>query len=252
MLKLESVSVTLNNKIIVDKISLEIFKNDFVALIGANGSGKSTLVKSIGNYLKYDGNIFIDGINIKNFSSKERAKNVSVLLQNNSFYGSYTIFDVVAMGRYAHKGLSTSLTKEDKQIIDESICFANIEHLRNKLIDKVSGGELQRVFLARAFAQQAKLLILDEPVNHLDIEHQVSILKTIDNWRKKDGNTVLCVMHDINHALSYSNKAIALKQGRIIHQGETTQVINHDSLKDVFNFDVYGYMKEQTRNWING
>jgi iron complex transport system ATP-binding protein len=199
----------------VSDISAEIKNGSVTVFLGPNGSGKSTLLNLIsGVMVPQKGKICLENQNIHHMKPKDRAKKIAVVRQFVSAPFGYSVFDIVAMGRYAYKKRLESMNKEDVEIIRHFLREMGIEHLSEEPVNKISGGELQRVSLARALCQQSDVLLLDEPVNHLDIRHRYDILNTIKK-RAEQGHTALCVLHDINLAMQYSDKLILLKDGKI-------------------------------------
>jgi iron complex transport system ATP-binding protein len=215
MVRIKNVSYSYGERFSISDISLEIGRGEVTVLLGPNGSGKTTLLNLISGILKpQSGEVFLLEENIHQMKSKSRAKSIAVVRQfvNASF--GYSVFDIVSMGRYAYKRRFEALSKDDIEIVRHFLREMGIEHLQNEAVNKISGGELQRVSLARALSQQSDVLLLDEPVNHLDIRHRYDILNTIKS-RAERGHTALCVLHDIGLALKYADKLVLLKDGRL-------------------------------------
>ena len=180
-----SFSYNYNNKKILKNISFKLFENERLCIIGPNGSGKTTLLKCLCNILDFQGSVFINNKNIKDI---EVYKSVSFLSQSSEIYFDYNVFDTVMLGRYANfkDKLLSIPSKEDKEFVFECLEKLNIIHLKDKLINRLSGGELQKVFLARAFAQNPKIILMDEPTNHLDLNSQIELIYNLKEWVNKD------------------------------------------------------------------
>ena len=215
MISVSNVTYSYGERFSVKDLSVEIDEGSVTVLLGPNGSGKTTLLNLISGILKpQTGEVSLMGKSIYQMKAKTRAKNIAVVRQFVDAPFGYSVFDIVAMGRYAYKKRFEALNAEDAEIVKRFLREMGIEHLRDEAVNKISGGELQRVSLARALCQKSDVLLLDEPVNHLDIRHRYDILNTI-KIRAQQGHTSLCVLHDINLALKYADKLVLLKDGRI-------------------------------------
>ena len=215
MISVSNVSYSYGERFSVKDLSVQIDEGSVTVLLGPNGSGKTTLLNLISGILKpQSGEVSLEGKSIHHMKAKTRAKNIAVVRQFVDAPFGYSVFDIVAMGRYAYKKRFEALNAEDAEIVKRFLREMGIEHLRDAAVNKISGGELQRVSLARALCQKSDVLLLDEPVNHLDIRHRYDILNTIKK-RAEQGYTSLCVLHDINLALKYADKLVLLKDGMI-------------------------------------
>ena len=241
-----SFSYNYNNKKILKNISFKLFENERLCIIGPNGSGKTTLLKCLCNILDFQGSVFINNKNIKDI---EVYKSVSFLSQSSEIYFDYNVFDTVMLGRYANfkDKLLSIPSKEDKDFIFECLEKLNIIHLKDKLINRLSGGELQKVFLARAFAQNPKIILMDEPTNHLDINSQIELIYNLQEWVNKDFRCIIAVMHDINNALNFANKILLLHKGEIIYFGDIEN-FNLELLNNIYNINVVEYMRNSLKN----
>ena len=186
-----SFSYNYNNKKILKNISFKLFENERLCIIGPNGSGKTTLLKCLCNILDFQGSVFINNKNIKDI---EVYKFVSFLSQSSEIYFDYNVFDTVMLGRYANfkDKLLSIPSKEDKEFVFECLEKLNIIHLKDKLINRLSGGELQKVFLARAFAQNPKIILMDEPTNHLDKDAKDELKRALKEYK----GSILLVSHE--------------------------------------------------------
>lgn len=172
------------------------------------------------------------------------------MTQSNNVYFPYTVYETVALGRYAYlKGALSSLSKEDDLIIMEAIKSVGLIDSKDKLISELSGGQLQRVFIAKAFAQDPEIILLDEPTNHLDLKYQIEILEYLNLWAKENNKIVIAVLHDLNLSNLFGEKIILLNHGEIVSQGTPKEVFLEDNLKNVYNIDVKNFMISALKQW---
>ncbi|HOK42444.1 MAG TPA: ABC transporter ATP-binding protein [Thermoclostridium caenicola] len=250
MLDIQDVSVHLNHKTIVDGVSLRVDENDFFMLVGPNGAGKSTLIKAIMRIHKYRGRVLLNGRDILSIRPKALASMIGVLAQEHQPQFPHTVYEVVSLGRYAHmKGMFGALGREDREMIQKALAMTGLDRMADQSVLTLSGGELQRVFLAQVLAQDPSLLILDEPANHLDIKYQITLFDIIREWSKAPGKAVLAVVHDLNTALCYGTRALLMHQGKAYAQGEVRQVLNRENLKAIYSVDVAQWMTDLLKQW---
>lgn len=243
-----SFSYNYNNKKILKNISFKLFENERLCIIGPNGSGKTTLLKCLCNILDFQGSVFINNKNIKDI---EVYKSVSFLSQSSEIYFDYNVFDTVMLGRYANfkDKLLSIPSEEDKEFVFECLEKLNIIHLKDKLINRLSGGELQKVFLARAFAQNPKIILMDEPTNHLDLNSQIELIYNLQEWVNKDFRCIIAVMHDINNALNFADKILVLKDGNSKFFGYTSD-FDLQLFNDIYAINVVEYIKKSLIKWM--
>lgn len=250
MLRAENLSVTINNKDIIKDISFEVNENEMLMVIGPNGAGKTTLIKAIMENQKHTGAAYLNGKNISEISSIDIAKRIGVLTQTHIQQFSFSVYEVVSLGRYAHQvGMFSRMSNEDKEKIDNALKLTGAYHLKDRSVLTLSGGELQRVFLASVFAQDPKILILDEPTNHLDLQYQISIFDTLREWVKGEGRSVIAVVHDLNIVYTYGTKALLLNEGKVYAFGDVSEVLNRENLKNVYKVDVALWMQNLLKHW---
>jgi iron complex transport system ATP-binding protein len=234
---------------IIKGISLGAKNGDILCVVGPNGCGKSTLLRAIARLLPFRGSVQIDGKETRSFSRKDLAKKIALLGQNSRLYFPYTVFDTVAMGRYAHsEGLFAGLSAADKNSIEETLAVLELGEDRSRLINELSGGQLQRVFLARALVQDPEVILLDEPTNHLDLKHQAGLLEYLARWADS-GGTVIAVLHDLNLARRFCRQAILMSDGKTAAAGRTEELFAGAALKEVYGMDVREFMLESLRKW---
>lgn len=249
MLDVQNVSVQLNHRTIVDGVSFHVDENDFFMLIGPNGAGKSTLIKAIMRIHKYQGRVLLSGRDISSIRPKTLASLVGVLAQEHQPQFPHTVYEVVSLGRYAHMGFFGTLGQEDWEKVQEALAMTGLEDMADQSVLTLSGGELQRVYLAQVLAQDPSLLILDEPANHLDIKYQITLFDIIKKWSEARGKAVLAVVHDLNTALLYGTRALLMHQGKAYAKGDVHQVLTRDNLKAVYSVDVAQWMKGLMKHW---
>lgn len=250
MLEIKDLSVTILNKKIVREVSFKIEEHDLLMVMGPNGAGKTTLVKAIMQLLPHKGEVLLDGRKIGRFSPRELAQRVGVLTQKHQPQFSHTVYDVVSLGRYAYqKGLFGGLTGEDEDKIEEALSLTGMEDFRDRSVLTLSGGELQRTFLAQLFAQDPQILILDEPTNHLDLKYQIAIFDIIKHWVNQKNRAVIAVVHDLNVVYSYGTRALLMEDGRVYVQGAVDEVLSRENLKAVYKVDVAEWMQNLLQHW---
>ena len=250
MLEIKEVRCGYDNKEIVKGVSFNVERGNNLCIVGPNGCGKSTLLKSIANLLEYKGNITLDSKEISKLNRKDLAKSVALMTQASNIYFPYTVYETVALGRYAHlKGVFSRINKEDDEIILKSITNVGLMDIKDKLISELSGGQLQRVYLARAFAQDPDVILLDEPTNHLDLKCQIEILEYLNKWTKENNKIVVAVLHDLNLVQTFGEKVVMMNNGKIISSGTPKEVLSGEKLKEVYEVDVKGFMIDALEKW---
>lgn len=219
---------------ILKDVSVSAGEKEFVGLIGPNGSGKSTLLKCMYRVLKPDrGCVFLDGQSVEKMSYKASAQKTAVVSQHNDYSFDFQVFEVVMMGRSPHKKALERDNAKDYAIVKEALDTVGMTKFARRSFSTLSGGEQQRVILARALAQQTPCLILDEPTNHLDITHQLQLLKIVKNLNV----TVIAAIHDLNIAAMFCDRLYVLKDGKIVAKGKPEKVLTPALLKEVYQVE---------------
>lgn len=220
----------------IGPVSAEI-PSGLTALVGPNGAGKSTLLTMMGRLLEADsGTITIDGHDMASMPSREVSTMLAILRQENHFVTRLTVRQLVAFGRFPYS--RGRLTEKDERIVSEAIDFVNLTPLENRFLDELSGGQRQRAYVAMVLAQDTEYLLLDEPLNNLDMQHSVQMMKQLRRAADELGRTIVIVVHDINFAAHYADHIIAMNDGKVTVQGSPTEIVCGETLSRVFKTDV--------------
>lgn len=221
------------------KVSFEIKSGEVLGIIGPNGSGKTTLLKCISGILKPKHKaVFLDETDIYSLKPKDIAKKIGVVPQNSLCKFDFTVFDIVLMGRFPHLDKFDSETKRDFDIVNRALELTGIQKLASRLITEISGGEHQKVIIAKALAQEPKVLLLDEPTLHLDINYQIELLELLNLLAISEQLIIIMVSHDLNLALRYTDKILILKEGELYQSGIPEKVLTPKSIKNVYGINV--------------
>ena len=250
MLKGNHITVRYGEHTVVDDVSFTLQEGQWLMLVGPNGAGKSTLIETISQGVPYTGSIELEGQDIRRYKPAQLARKIGVLSQKNSVGYGYSVEEVVGLGRYAYT--SSFLSNRDdggKDQVDRALELTGLTELRKSSVLTLSGGELQRTFLAQVFAQNPQILILDEPANHLDLVYQKHIFSLIAQWLKEPGRAVLSVVHDLSLARRYGTHAVLMNHGKCVTQGEINAVLTPENLRNVYDMDVYAWMHEMLAQW---
>ncbi|AEH61782.1 ABC transporter related protein [Methanosalsum zhilinae DSM 4017] len=246
MLEVRDLCIGYSNKPILKNINISVKKGEMLGIVGPNGTGKTTLLRSINNFLKPEsGAVLIDGKDIRNMQPREIASKIAVVSQNITVNFEFTVEDIVMMGRTPY--IKGSETSKDFEIVRDAMEKTNTYSFRERIATTLSGGELQRVIIARALAQTPEILLLDEPTSHLDIAHQVEILNLVKSIARKD-IAVITVIHDLNMAAHYCDKICMLYGGEILANGETSQVLSPVNIEHAFKIPVEVKILEHTNS----
>lgn len=220
---------------LIDHLKLEIESGDFVGVMGANGSGKTTLIRLLAGYLKAEkGTLQLQGRKIESLSTRERAQKIAVVPQNFDVLFPFSAKDVVLMGRWAHLRPLAYESKKDLEITREAMELTDCIAFQDRLVTELSGGEKERVLLARALAQQAEILLLDEPTTHLDIQHQVEIFRLLKKLHGHKKLTIITVLHDLNFAAQACEKILFLQKGKTAKFGKNEEVLAENNILEIF------------------
>lgn len=237
MIRLDNVRKNYTSEIEIGPVSLEFPNNAITALIGPNGAGKSTLLTMIGRLLGVDsGTINVGPYDVGAAKSKDLAKVLSILRQDNHFVTRLTVRQLVSFGRFPYS--NGRLTAEDEEIISRYIEFLNLGALQRRYLDELSGGQRQRAYVAMVLCQETEYVLLDEPLNNLDISHSVDIMAHLRTAVLEMGRTMVVVLHDINFAARYADYICAVKDGQIVEHGPTRELMRSEVLSPIFGTQI--------------
>jgi len=242
MLKTENLSVGYDNYVVVEGINLEIKNREILCIIGPNGAGKSTLLKTIATYLKPKrGIVYLNGRNIHRLSPREIAREMSVVLTERVNPGNLTGYDIVAIGRHPYTDIFGRLSKRDKEIIEYAAASVNATHLLSKNFFEMSDGERQKIMIARALAQEPRVLILDEPTSFLDAKHKIELTILLRKLATENNLAIVVTLHDIELALRIADKIALIKNGRIIAYGYPEDVMKREVVNNLYDLESANY-----------
>lgn len=239
MLEIKSLTVDYDNTEILKDISLHISSGETLAVIGPNGAGKSTLIKTVSGVLRpRGGSVWIDGTNLASLSPVQRARYLAVVPQARLLPPAFTVQQTVLLGRTPYLGWLGRASRADEAQVERAMQFTHLSHLGDRHVGELSGGEQQRVLLARALAQDTPVLLLDEPTTHLDLEHQSSFLNLVKNMVSQKNLAVLMVLHDLNLAGLYADRVALLVDGQLRALGSPESVLTAENLSAVYHVPV--------------
>lgn len=223
----------------VDDVSFDAEQGEVIGIIGQNGCGKTTLLKCINTLLRPSGGtVMIEDVNVLSMPRKEVARNIGVVSQHSTIIFPYNVLDMVMMGRYPAKNSLETYNSKDLDIVKRSMAETGVEGFAERTIDELSGGERQRVLIARALAQEPKIMLLDEPTLHLDVNHQFDLMELIRRLATERNMLVIIVTHDIMLAARFCDRLIMMEHGKIVSSGMTKDVLTEDNLSKVFEIEA--------------
>ena len=252
IINIEKLNYSYGKKEVLKELSLDIDENKLTGIIGPNGCGKSTLAKNIIRYINGKFEYFkIMDIDIRQLSHKKIAQLISYIPQKSTIISNISVFDYVLLGRFPLlKNSWDNYSEKDYEIVENNISLLNIEELRDRNVETLSGGELQKALLARALAQEAKILLLDEPTSALDLNNAVEFMKILKNISIKKEMSVIIIIHDLNLASLFCDSLIILKDGKFIEKGSPKEVINEKNIKSIYNLDCKVCYNENDKPYI--
>ncbi len=223
---------------ILNNVSARFSEGGFHGILGPNGSGKTSLIRHIFKFLNIQkGSIYLEKKDINSISRKVMASKISFVPQNVNVEVDFTAYDMVLMGRTPYLKRFQDISKEDEEKIYHAMKITNTLDLKDKSFSYLSGGEAQRVLIARAIAQDTKYLVLDEPISHLDIRYQVEVMETLKKLNKEENKTIIAILHDLNLSAAYCDKILLMKDGKVFAEGKSADVLTKDNLKKVYDMD---------------
>ena len=252
MLSIDNLTVRYGALTVLRNVSFTVEAGQWLMIVGPNGAGKSTIVSAVGQGAPYTGTVQWEGSDIRRLSARARAQRIGILAQTHHVGYAFTVEDVVRLGRYAYaRGILPNADPRDTEAVHRALELTGMLSLRGQSVLTLSGGELQRTFLAQCFAQDPQLLILDEPTNHLDLVYQKQVFELIGTWLREPGaeRAVISVVHDLSLARAYGTDALLLHEGNVMAQGTAYTVLTREHLAQVYALDVYDWMRGLLAQW---
>ena len=238
LISVKNLTYRVGTKTLLDDISFEVQTGEYLTIIGPNGAGKSTLLKCLDNiHTGWSGNILLDGVSLRQIPQIQLARRIAFVQQSVSKLFTFTVRQLVAMGRYPHQKWLAPFTEQDQQIVEEAMTAMGIAHLATQTIETLSGGEMQKVHLATALVQQADILFLDEPTTYLDYKYQSEIGRVLRTMNQQQCKTVIEVTHDVNRALLDATHVLALSEGKIVFDGSPAYLMDTGHLRNIYGID---------------
>ncbi|GAA3973562.1 ATP-binding cassette domain-containing protein [Thermobifida alba] len=237
MIEIRNVTKSYGAATVVDDVSLTVPPGGITSLVGANGAGKSTLLSIIGRLLEPDsGTVLVDGMDVRTTPGPVLAKRLSVLRQENHLPVRLTVRELVAFGRFPHS--NGRLTAVDREHVDRAIEHFELTDFAHRHLDQLSGGQRQRAYVAMVLCQDTDYVLLDEPLNNLDMRHSVQMMRLLRSMADETGKTVVLVVHDINFAAAHSDRIVAMRHGRVVADGDVATMMSPAVLGEVFDMDI--------------
>lgn len=250
MLNVQNMTVSFGARTVVRDLSFQVKEGQWLMIVGPNGAGKSTVLNAITQGVPCSGTVQLKDEDVKHMKAARRAREVGVLAQNHFVGYEFTVEEVVRLGRYAYSGGLLGGRKDaDEDAVEHALELTGLTSLRDQSVLTLSGGELQRTFLAQVFAQDPMLLLLDEPTNHLDLVYQKQVFALICDWLKQPGRAVVSVVHDLSLARAFGTDALLMNKGSCVVRGTVDEVLSPDNLDPVYGMDVYAWMHRMLEQW---
>ena len=250
MLKAENITVTYDGYTVLDKVIFDLKKGSWLMVAGPNGAGKSTLAKALAQSIPYEGRVIVGSHDARDIKPAALAKKLGMLEQNNHVGYSFSVSEIVRLGRYSYRRTPFSDTTEgDEEQIQKALEYVGLSHLSDRSIMTLSGGEVQRVFLAQLIAQDPEILILDEPTNHLDLIYQKQVLELVASWVQKENRSVISVVHDLSLVKAFGTDVLLLSGGKTVAFGKTEDVLTDENLNRAYGMQVREWMQQLLGQW---
>lgn len=249
VLSVQDIRCGYQNTEILHGISFDVFPNEKMCILGPNGCGKTTLLRAICQILSFQGKITACGLDISQAKRIDIAKIMAYMSQMNAVYFPYSVYETVMMGRYPHqKGVFAQTNTSDKKIVEESMIQTGVWELKDRQLTELSGGQLQRVMLAKVFAQSPDIILLDEPMNHLDLKYQIELMEYLNQWVKQENHCVVSVLHDINMAFSFADHILILENGNCMMHAPAAD-FPLENINRIYGMDICSYMQKSLSLW---
>lgn len=251
ILTVEHLSCGYGKTRVIPDLSFQVKAGERLCVLGPNGCGKTTLLRALAGVIPWQGNVEADGLALRGVTPKQRAKKIALMSQFSQNAFDYTVYEAVMMGRYAHrdKALFPGKTAADRETVEDALRRTGMWELRDRPVTRLSGGQLQRVFLARTFAQEPQIILLDEPANHLDLRCQAELLESLREWTADRKRCVVGVFHDISLALAFADTVLLLEAGRALFCGPVEE-LDEKLLDRLYGMEVRQYMKKMHERWM--
>lgn len=237
---------------VVKDVSFCVKKGQRLCILGPNGCGKTTLLRGMAGLLPITGSVRVRGVDLKGIPIRQRSQKIALMSQLSTTYFAYTVYETVMLGRYAHQKRSvfTGDTEKDHRIVRENLERVGMLEYKDRMITELSGGQLQRVFLARVFVQEPQVILLDEPTNHLDLKYQLELIEMLKEWVGEGERCVVGVLHDINLALSFADNILLMENGAIA-ACENVKNFDLSRLDSIYHMNVRQFMQDSLQRWNN-
>lgn len=250
MLQVENLSVSYGKSRAVEELTFSVEPGQWLMIVGPNGAGKSTALSAIAQTAPYTGSVVVDGENARKIKPGAFARKVGMLSQKSGAVYDYTVEQIVTLGRYCRSsGFFHSEGVETARAVNDALKVTGMEKMRHQSIQRISGGEQQRAFLAQIIAQNPKYFMLDEPANHLDLAYQRDIFSTIKKWLQSGDRAVISVVHDLSLAKKYGTHAVLMSHGKAAACGTAEEVLTNQNLSRVYGIDVAEWMSDMYSQW---
>ena len=251
MLNVEHLTCGYGGAPVVKDVSFRVREGERLCILGPNGCGKTTLLRALAGLLPCRGTVGLSGVDLRFLPARQRAKKLALMSQLSPAAFDYTVYETVMLGRYAHRrgGPLSGESEADRRAVEDSLNLTGVWELRGRLVTELSGGQLQRVFLARAFAQEPQVILLDEPTNHLDLRCQAQLTDSLRGWSERPGRCVVGVFHDINLALAFAGSVLLLDRGGVLAH-ERVEDLDLSLLDGLYGMDVRGHMRAALKRWL--
>ncbi|NLY72924.1 MAG: ABC transporter ATP-binding protein [Tissierellia bacterium] len=251
MLEFKDVYAGYNGRDIIKDINFTIKRGESLAIIGPNSCGKTTLLRAAAGIIQHRGQISLSGSAIDTMKRRDIAEHIAMMSQINHVHFPYSIYETVMMGRYRflRKNLFGRPGPQDIKIVEETLEKTSLMDIKDKSLNILSGGQLQRVYLAHTLVQEPELILLDEPTNHMDVKYQIDVVNFLKDWALKEGKAVVGVFHDINLAMELTDNLMFMKEGRIHGMGSAQELITSTFLEEIYEMDIVSYMVRSLERW---
>lgn len=250
MLEVKDLSVRYGKLTVVDRASFSLDAGRWLMIVGPNGAGKSTLLNAVAQIIPSDGAVRMDGQDLARVKPAALARKLGLLSQSHTVGYAFTVDQVVRLGRYAYRsGLFADPGRDNEAQVEKALAATGMAELRDHSVLTLSGGELQRAFLAQLLAQDPQVLLLDEPTNHLDLAYQKDVFQLIGGWIRQTNRSVISVVHDLSLARAWGDEALLMQRGRIIARGDAKAALSDENLSQAYGMDVRGWMRGLYEQW---